>query len=369
MPDASAPNLPPPDAPTLEGAPAPGCATIAALLALSRCASRRPALASSAPAAAATLLIEGAGDGHGVGMSQDGALGYAEHGWSYAAILAHYYTGTTLGAAPAKTIVRVLVGGRVAEAAARALRARRRRRRDARELARSPRSRRRRSRAAPTRSTAHAGGSRFDVYSDTRSQVYRGTAAETAPHERRRRGDRRADRALRGQAGDHLLLRELRRHDREHRERVPRLGARAVAARRARPLRNRTILALAASSISFAAAAARLRGLVKGSFRGIEVLRRGVSPRIVSALVLGSRGDDARQRPRTRRRASDWTARGPTSACAGAHRQGASPTTAGYAAAGDPAADESGPRRPAPIEPGGGTQAPRRTERRRRGAG
>ena len=28
--------------------------------------------------------------------------------------------------------------------------------------------------------TAHAGGSRFDVYSDTRSQVYRGVAAETA---------------------------------------------------------------------------------------------------------------------------------------------------------------------------------------------
>ena len=28
--------------------------------------------------------------------------------------------------------------------------------------------------------TAHAGGARFDVYSDTRSQVYRGKAAETA---------------------------------------------------------------------------------------------------------------------------------------------------------------------------------------------
>ena len=43
-------------------------------------------------------------------------------------------------------------------------------------------------------------------------------------------------------------------------------------------------------SMSFATAAARLRGLVKGAFRGIEVLRRGYSPRIVSAYVLGSAG-------------------------------------------------------------------------------
>lgn len=43
-------------------------------------------------------------------------------------------------------------------------------------------------------------------------------------------------------------------------------------------------------SMSFAAAAAHLHGLLKGSLRGIEVLRRGVSPRIVSALILGSRG-------------------------------------------------------------------------------
>jgi stage II sporulation protein D len=34
----------------------------------------------------------------------------------------------------------------------------------------------------------------------------------------------------------------------------------------------------------------RLRGLVKGSFRGIDVTRRGVSPRVVSAEVVGSGG-------------------------------------------------------------------------------
>ena len=36
------------------------------------------------------------GYGHGVGMSQWGAKAMAEQGADYAAILAHYYPGTTL---------------------------------------------------------------------------------------------------------------------------------------------------------------------------------------------------------------------------------------------------------------------------------
>jgi stage II sporulation protein D len=43
-------------------------------------------------------------------------------------------------------------------------------------------------------------------------------------------------------------------------------------------------------TLSFPAAAARLGGLVRGRFTGIEVLRRGVSPRVLSACVLGSGG-------------------------------------------------------------------------------
>jgi len=39
------------------------------------------------------FTIIGHGWGHGVGMSQWGAYGYAKHGWSYKAILKHYYTG------------------------------------------------------------------------------------------------------------------------------------------------------------------------------------------------------------------------------------------------------------------------------------
>jgi stage II sporulation protein D len=59
--------------------------------------------------AASRFTIRGAGFGHGVGMSQYGALGYAQHGWDYKAILAHYYTGTGLGVLRDNREVRVLM--------------------------------------------------------------------------------------------------------------------------------------------------------------------------------------------------------------------------------------------------------------------
>jgi stage II sporulation protein D len=59
-------------------------------------------------AAKVVLAVTGHGWGHGLGMSQWGAYGYAKHGWTYERILAHYYTGTTLGPAPVST-VRVLL--------------------------------------------------------------------------------------------------------------------------------------------------------------------------------------------------------------------------------------------------------------------
>jgi stage II sporulation protein D len=57
---------------------------------------------------ATTFLVTGRGYGHGVGMSQYGAYGYAQNGAAYDEILAHYYPGTTLGPAPA-TVMRVLL--------------------------------------------------------------------------------------------------------------------------------------------------------------------------------------------------------------------------------------------------------------------
>lgn len=51
----------------------------------------------------------GRGWGHGVGMSQYGARGRALAGQSAAEILAHYYSGTTLGSIDPATSVRVLI--------------------------------------------------------------------------------------------------------------------------------------------------------------------------------------------------------------------------------------------------------------------
>jgi stage II sporulation protein D len=58
--------------------------------------------------AASVLVVSGHGWGHGLGMSQWGAYGYAKHGWTFDRILAHYYSGTTLGPAKLAT-VRVLL--------------------------------------------------------------------------------------------------------------------------------------------------------------------------------------------------------------------------------------------------------------------
>src|SRR3712207_2285504 len=42
--------------------------------------------------------------------------------------------------------------------------------------------------------------------------------------------------------------------------------------------------------MTYKAAGAKLRGLVQGRFRGIRVVSRGASPRVVEADILGTRG-------------------------------------------------------------------------------
>src|SRR3954453_18072443 len=66
-------------------------------------ASRRQAL----PA----IFVVGHGWGHGVGLAQYGAYGYALHGWAAEDIVAHYYPGTELGRAPVKRVRVLLVPG------------------------------------------------------------------------------------------------------------------------------------------------------------------------------------------------------------------------------------------------------------------
>ncbi|MHB8241751.1 MAG: SpoIID/LytB domain-containing protein [Solirubrobacteraceae bacterium] len=236
---------------------------------------------------ASTLLIEGAGDGHGVGMSQDGALGYASHGAGYQAILAHYYTGTTIGAAPAKAVVRVLEGNRVVkvplERYVRGV--------VSAEMSASWPLAALEAQAVASRTyalSAHAGGSRFDVYSDTRSQVYRGKAAETAA----------TNAAVKDTAGQIVLFdgkvatTYFFASSGGMTENIENsfLGSQPEPWLRGVPDPYEGSTSAWKISMSFASAAAQLHGLLKGAFRGIEVLKRGVSPRIVSANVLGSRG-------------------------------------------------------------------------------
>jgi SpoIID/LytB domain protein len=240
------------------------------------------------PAGASQLVIDGAGYGHGVGMSQEGALGFAEHGWSYTAILDHYYTGTTIGQAPPNTVVRVLLHGKVKrialEAYVRGV--------VAAEVSSSWPAAALEAQAVASRTyaiTAHAGGSKFDLYSDDRSQVYLGKAAETT-------ATNAAVAATAGQIvtyGGQPAVTYFFAGSGGRTESVqnafpgstPQPWLVGVAdPYDAGPLHRWTV------TMSFAAAASRLRGLVSGSFEGIEVLKRGSSPRIVSAYVLGSRG-------------------------------------------------------------------------------
>ena len=72
-------------------------------------------LAVPAAAQAATRhLVSGAGFGHGVGMSQYGAFGFAKEGRDYESILTHYYRGTKLSKASSDTIRVLLQQGKSA---------------------------------------------------------------------------------------------------------------------------------------------------------------------------------------------------------------------------------------------------------------
>jgi len=242
--------------------------------------------ASSAGAAStATLVIDGAGDGHGVGMSQEGALGYAEHGASYSEILAHYYTGTALGQAPAGAKVKVLIGNRVKtlalESYVRGV--------ISAEMPSEWPAAALQAQAVAVRTyalTAHAGGTRFDVYSDTRSQVYRGAAAETS-------STNAAALATAGQIVTYDGQPAISASSGGQTEAVQDAFGGATAEPwlvgvadpyDQGPEHHWTV------SLSFATAGRRLSGLVKGALEGIEVLQRGSSPRILSAYVLGSGG-------------------------------------------------------------------------------
>jgi stage II sporulation protein D len=327
-------------------------------------------LLAAAPAGAATkFTIRGAGFGHGVGMSQYGAMGYAEHGASYDAILGHYYTDTALGTASPTQPVRVLLQSAVTATFSGASRAGNRTLSAGRTYRVRPHGttqvdllkgakvvktftaplqvagadgtlatggRRYRgtlsftpgalggvdvidtlglddyvrgvvslespaswplealkAQAVAARTyaiTTHRSGS-FDQYADTRSQMYGGASAETATTDR-------AVAATRGQVvtyDGHPVTTYFFSTSGGRTENVedsvlggspqPWLKSVEDPYDSVSP-RHRW----GPTTMTRAQAGAKLSGLVRGSFRGIVVRRRGVSPRIVTADVVGTRG-------------------------------------------------------------------------------
>ncbi len=275
-------------APNLSPCPAPPPLAAASR----RVAAALAALALRAPAGASTLVIEGAGDGHGVGMSQDGALGLRP-----ARLAATRRSSPTTTRAPRS--------------------ARRRRTRScacwwARRWSRVPLERYVRgvvsaempsswplaaleAQAIASRTyalTGHAGGSRFDVYADTRSQVYEGAAAETA----------QTNAAVAATAGQIVTyagkpaITYFFASSGGMTENIENsfLGSEPEPWLRGVPDPYETGSSSWKLSMSFAAAAARLRGLVKGILprdRGAHARasRRGSSPPRCSARAATAR--------------------------------------------------------------------------------
>src|SRR4051794_3157765 len=64
--------------------------------------------ASASAASSSNWTVRGAGFGHGIGLSQYGAYGYAAHGADWKSIALHYFQGTRLGNVAGRT-VRVLL--------------------------------------------------------------------------------------------------------------------------------------------------------------------------------------------------------------------------------------------------------------------
>jgi stage II sporulation protein D len=319
----------------------------------------------------ARFTIRGAGFGHGVGMSQYGAYGFAKQGVAYDEILRHYYTDTELGTTDPEQTVRVLLQSRpdvasfsgASRAGGRRIDAGRTylvRRRGATQVdLLSSRGRRvgtftaplevsgsvlrlansgsyrgalefrpgtfgginainavsleqyvagvisrespaswpleaLKAQAVAARTYAIAttkGGAGFDHYPDTRSQVYGGVAAETAA----------TDQAVEETAGQVVTYEGEpvvtyffstsggRTEDVENTSLgdEPEPWLKSVEdpydsespKHRWGPIR-----------LTMAQAQARLGSLVKGRLKGVQVLRRGSSPRVVEADVVGTGG-------------------------------------------------------------------------------
>ena len=83
-------------------------ALVSLLLLVAAVAAHARTSAQPVPTGSATFVVTGHGWGHGVGLSQYGAYGYAQKGFDYEKIVLHYFPGTEIGDAPVSR-VRVLL--------------------------------------------------------------------------------------------------------------------------------------------------------------------------------------------------------------------------------------------------------------------
>jgi stage II sporulation protein D len=328
-------------------------------------------LAAAGPARAASVFyIRGAGYGHGIGMSQYGAYGYALHGMDYRWILAHYYQGTAIGQTNPQRIVRVLLstgpasfsgatragtvaldpaatytvrpgaGGTVLLAGTankivdnlrgpisvsgpgpislaglggyrgalefrpdgaggietiNAI--------DLEDYVRgvisaempaswSPDALEAQAVAARTYVITTAAAGPFDVYSDTRSQMYRGVAAETSATDA-------AVAATRGQVVTYNgvpVVTYFSASSGGHTENIEDVWPGATPEPWLRGVPDPYDSAGGnpyyrwGRALTLTSASAQLGGLVSGTLRGIAILTHGTSPRILTASVVGTRG-------------------------------------------------------------------------------
>jgi SpoIID/LytB domain protein len=241
--------------------------------------------ATAPPPVSQTLVIEGTGNGHGVGMSQEGAAGYARHGFTYTQILTHYYTGTAVALASPKAVVKVLIGSKVKKLSLE---------RYVRgvigaEMSPSAPAAALEAQAVASRTyalTDHAGGSRFDVYSDTRSQVYEGAAAESPATNAAAAATSRQILTYGGHPAITYFFASSGGMTESVQDGFP--GAEPEPWLVGVGDAYEGSAARWKVEIPFATAARELRGLYRGQFHGVEVVRRGVSPRVLTARVLGT---------------------------------------------------------------------------------
>jgi stage II sporulation protein D len=331
------------------------------------------AVSAASASAATTFFIRGGGYGHGIGMSQYGADGYALHGRHYRWILAHYYRGTKLTRVSAQRTVRVLVStsanafGGASSAAGHHLNPSKtytvRPNADGSLTVMGPRGKKVLSASAPLRVlgpgplslagvgsyrgslefrpsggglevvdavglddyvrgvvaaempasfapealkvqavaartyalTSDVGGVAFDLYADTRSQMYGGVGAETSG----------TDAAVAGTAGQIVtyagspVVTYFSSSSGGHTENIENVwpGARPEPWLKGVP----DVYDGAAgdpyhrwgSDLSLAQASGKLAGFFKGRLLGVRVTQHGSSPRILRARVVGTRGSSS----------------------------------------------------------------------------